>query len=120
MKEEDDVELNEEEEEEESAEDEDDRKPSDAEMRNAREFATRSSRRAVGRSRRPGGIGVRGVSNEEKELDEEAKPDYIDLDKDGDKEEPMKKAAQDAKKKKMDEARMREIIAYALKNNAGS
>ncbi len=30
-------------------------------------------------------------------LDEEAKPDYIDLDKDGDKEESMKKAAQDKK-----------------------
>ena len=30
---------------------------------------------------------------------EGAKPDYIDLDKDGDKEEPMKKAAQDAKQK---------------------
>jgi hypothetical protein len=37
-------------------------------------------------------------------IEEEAKPDYIDLDKDGDKEEPMKKAAQDAKeKKKVDE-----------------
>jgi hypothetical protein len=33
---------------------------------------------------------------------EKAKPDYIDLDKDGDKEETMKKAAKD--KKKMDEA----------------
>ena len=30
-----------------------------------------------------------------------AKPDYIDIDKDGDKKEPMKKAAKDAKKKKM-------------------
>ena len=29
-----------------------------------------------------------------------AKPDYIDIDKDGDKKEPMKKAAKDAKKKK--------------------
>jgi len=32
-----------------------------------------------------------------------AKPDYIDLDKDGDKKEPMKKAAKDAKKKKTNE-----------------
>lgn len=32
------------------------------------------------------------------DLDESAKPDYIDLDKDGDKTEPMKKAAKDAKK----------------------
>ena len=29
----------------------------------------------------------------------EAKPDFLDLDKDGDKKEPMKKAAKDAKKK---------------------
>ena len=35
---------------------------------------------------------------------EKAKPDYVDLDKDGDKKEPMKKAAKDAKAKKMDEA----------------
>jgi hypothetical protein len=36
------------------------------------------------------------------EVSEAAKPDYIDLDKDGDKKEPMKKAAQDAKE--VDEA----------------
>ena len=35
-------------------------------------------------------------------MSEAAKPDYIDLDKDDDKEETMKKAAKD--KKKMDEA----------------
>jgi hypothetical protein len=34
------------------------------------------------------------------EIDEAAKPDYLDLDKDGDKEEPMKKAAKDKKEKK--------------------
>jgi len=33
-----------------------------------------------------------------------AKPDFLDMDKDGDKKEPMKKAVKDAKKKKMDEA----------------
>ena len=32
-----------------------------------------------------------------------AKPDFLDMDKDGDKKEPMKKAIKD-KKKKMDEA----------------
>ena len=37
---------------------------------------------------------------EEEALEEKAKPDYIDLDGDGDKKEPMKKAAKDAKKKK--------------------
>ena len=35
---------------------------------------------------------------EETELDEAAKPDFLDLDGDGDKEEPMKKAAKDKKK----------------------
>ena len=33
-------------------------------------------------------------------LEEKAKPDYIDIDGDGDKEEPMKKAVKDKKKKK--------------------
>jgi len=33
----------------------------------------------------------------------EAKPDFLDLDKDGNKKEPMKKAAEDAKKKKIKE-----------------
>lgn len=31
---------------------------------------------------------------------EEAKPDFLDLDKDGDKEEPMKKAAKEAEEAK--------------------
>ena len=34
-------------------------------------------------------------------MESKAKPDYIDIDKDGDKKEPMKKAAKDEKKKKM-------------------
>ena len=38
-----------------------------------------------------------------KKLGEAAKPDYIDLDKDGNKTEPMKKAANDAKKKAVKE-----------------
>jgi len=38
--------------------------------------------------------------NFEAMVEAKAKPDYIDLDKDGDKKEPMKKAAKDAKKKK--------------------
>lgn len=38
-----------------------------------------------------------------KKLGEAAKPDYIDLDKDGNKTEPMKKAAKDAKKKAVKE-----------------
>ena len=43
-------------------------------------------------------------------MKEAAKPDYIDLDKDGDKKEPMKKAAKDAKKKKTNEAEAKESI----------
>jgi hypothetical protein len=37
---------------------------------------------------------------EREEVEEAAKPDYIDIDGDGNKKEPMKKAAKDAKKKK--------------------
>ena len=36
---------------------------------------------------------------EEETVEEEAKPDFLDLDKDGDKEEPMKDAAKDAEEK---------------------
>lgn len=39
----------------------------------------------------------------QKTMNEKAKPDYLDLDKDGDKKEPMKKAAQDKKKKAVKE-----------------
>ena len=38
-----------------------------------------------------------------KKMDEKSKPDYIDLDKDGNKTEPMKKAAKDKEKKKVKE-----------------
>jgi len=41
-------------------------------------------------------------------LTEEAKPDFIDLDSDGDKEESMKKAAQDKKEKEGDKENMEE------------
>ena len=41
-------------------------------------------------------------------LSEAAKPDFLDLDKDGDKEEPMKDAAEDAKEKDLDEAQLSE------------
>ena len=42
---------------------------------------------------------VKAVLDEKK-----AKPDFLDLDKDGDKEEPMKKAAKDKKEKEVKEA----------------
>ena len=44
-----------------------------------------------------------GKRDDDEELDEAEKPDYVDLDKDGDKEESMKKAAKDAKKGDDDE-----------------
>ena len=42
--------------------------------------------------------------DKDEDLEEGSKPDYIDIDKDGDKEESMKDAAKDAKKKTMNEA----------------
>ena len=49
---------------------------------------------------------------EEEELEEGAKPDFLDLDKDGDKEEPMKAAAEDAIDEdiELDEEMVREIV----------
>jgi len=47
------------------------------------------------------------------ELEEAAKPDYLDLDKDGDKEESMKDAAEDAKMKK--EINLKEVVQKALR-----
>jgi hypothetical protein len=46
----------------------------------------------------------------EEVLDEEVKPDFLDLDKDGDKEEPMKKAT----KEKVDESRLRGMFKEAI------
>ena len=55
-------------------------------------------------------------AEEEPDMEEAAKPDYIDIDGDGDKEEPMKKAAKDKKKKEesfdVDAEQSREEEAY--------
>jgi hypothetical protein len=57
-----------------------------------------------------------GKMDEELELEEAAKPDFLDLDKDGNKKEPMKKAAKDAKKEKIKEEK--EVkVNEALKNS---
>lgn len=45
----------------------------------------------------------------------EAKPDFLDIDKDGDKKESMKKAAKDAKKKKVDESEERPYVCVHAK-----
>ena len=50
---------------------------------------------------------------EGEDLEEAAKPDFLDLDKDGDKEESMKDAAAD--KKDLDESLIREAVRKAIK-----
>ena len=57
------------------------------------------------------------IDEDEEELDEGAKPDFLDLDKDGDKKEPMKKAAKEADSEDEDtnEAMIREAIRKALR-----
>ena len=47
--------------------------------------------------------------------DEASKPDYIDLDKDGNTKEPMKKAAKDKKMKKESLNSIRQLIQQELK-----
>ena len=58
---------------------------------------------------------------DEEEMDEGAKPDYLDLDKDSNKEEPMKKAAADAKKMTKEdlEALVKKALQEALQNRKG-
>jgi hypothetical protein len=48
--------------------------------------------------------------------EEDAKPDYIDLDGDGDKKEPMKKAAKDKKMNQESLDSIRALIQQELKN----
>ena len=49
-------------------------------------------------------------SADDEELEEAAKPDFLDLDKDGDKEEPMKAAAEDAKEDEDEDEDVKEEI----------
>ena len=46
-----------------------------------------------------------------KQLNESAKPDFLDIDKDGDRKEPMKKAAADKKKRDVKEDAVNEVSA---------
>jgi hypothetical protein len=63
------------------------------------------------------GAGCADYMEEEENMEEaEAKPDYIDLDKDGDKEESMKKAAKD--KEEMEESEM-EVVSESVNKLAG-
>jgi hypothetical protein len=56
---------------------------------------------------------AKGVEDAADEANEEAKPDYIDLDKDGDKEETMKKAAADKEAKEVNEEETEEEADHA-------
>jgi hypothetical protein len=51
---------------------------------------------------------------------EAGKPDFLDLDKDGDKKEPMKKAAKDKKEEKVDETTVAGSVATAPASNKKS
>ena len=53
-----------------------------------------------------------------KEISEGAKPDFLDLDKDGNKKEPMKKAAADKKKQKVKESMNHRISAARLEGKS--
>ena len=55
-------------------------------------------------------LGAKEVVTEAKKVKEASKPDYIDIDGDGDKKEPMKKAAKDAKKDKKEVKEAEQII----------
>jgi len=62
------------------------------------------------------GAGCADYMEEEEHMDEaDAKPDFLDLDKDGDKEESMKKAAKD--KEEMEESEM-DVVSESVKNLA--
>jgi hypothetical protein len=54
----------------------------------------------------------------EREMNEGAKPDFLDLDKDGDKKEAMKKAAKDKKKKTESIERNRQIYFSKIRKDA--
>ena len=53
-------------------------------------------------------------------VDEAGKPDFLDLDKDGDKKEPMKKAAKDKKDEKVDETTVSGSVATATTSGKSS
>jgi len=52
-------------------------------------------------------------------LDEAAKPDFLDLDKDGDKEEPMKSAAEDAEEDEDEDKKVEEGVIDWIKDKLG-
>jgi len=57
-----------------------------------------------------------GDKEDDDDLEESAKPDFLDLDKDGDTKEPMKKAAKDAKE--LDEVSKKTLGSYVKKASA--
>ena len=92
----------------------------DAREREKERNRRRGGYRPPGAGSGMGGIGGGGSGKKRfpgfNRKDEAAKPDYIDLDKDGDKKEPMKKAAKDKKMKKESLDSIRNLIRQELKN----
>lgn len=64
------------------------------------------------------GSRAKAAAKSGKPFSEAAKPDFLDLDKDGNKKEPMKKAAADKKKKKVTESAETTDIGYQLQDLA--
>lgn len=82
---------------------------------------------AIGKASPPAGSAATGAALGAKPTNEakKSKPDFLDVDKDGDKKEPMKKALKDKKKGKVDEAKKAKkkdphaIGMYQAKKEAG-
>jgi len=68
------------------------------------------------------GKDISRLPNKVKKTDEASKPDFLDMDKDGDKKEPMKKAVADKKEKKVAETTTSGSVATApeTKKSSGS
>jgi hypothetical protein len=62
----------------------------------------------------------KGLPNKVKKTEEGAKPDFLDMDKDGDRKEPMKKAVKDKKEEKVDETTVSGSVATATTSGKSS
>jgi len=76
-------------------------------------FEAKEDKKAMKKDHKAEKMGKKVTKDMEK-VEEAAKPDYIDLDKDGNKKETMKKAADDKKKKKVNESMHKHTAARLL------
>jgi hypothetical protein len=76
-------------------------------------FEAKEDKKAMKKDHKAEKMGKKVTKDMEK-VEEAAKPDYIDLDKDGNKKESMKKAAADKKKKKVNESMHKHTAARLL------